>query len=112
MDERQLRDILGRAEVPPADENARKLAINLALATFDEAQQHKQKGHKGFWLWGHLKGCSNSSTGRRYMDRRYIFGGIATATVALFGIGIYGALDRYREKFPAFLDGDQFALRD
>jgi len=97
MDERQLKDILGRAEVPPADENARKQAINLALATFDEVQRYKQKGRKGFRLWGRLTGRSNSSTGRRYMNRRYIFSGIATVTVALFGIGIYGALDHYRE---------------
>ena len=97
MDERQLRDILGSEEIPPADDNARKQAVNLALAAFDDAQQAKRKKRQGFWFLGRLTGRSNTSTGRRPMRTRYIFGGAATATAVVLGIGIYGMLDGYVE---------------
>ena len=93
MDERQLKDILGSEEIPPAEDNARKQAINLALAAFDDAQQDKRKSRQGFRFPRRLTGRSNSPTGRRPMRTRYVFGGAATATAVVLGIGIYGMLD-------------------
>ncbi len=43
MDEPQVKDILGSEEIPPAEDNARKQAINLALVAFDDVQRDKQK---------------------------------------------------------------------
>ena len=93
MDEQQLKDILASQEIPPADENVRKQAINLALAAFDQAQQDKQKRRQGFRFWDRLMGRSNTPTGRRPMTRPYVFGGMATATAVVLFIGIYGMLD-------------------
>ncbi len=95
MDERQLKDILGHHEIPPADDNARKQAVNFALAAFDDADRDKRKRRQGFRLLGRLTGRTHSPTGRRPMTRKYVFGGMATATAVVLGIGIYGTLDGF-----------------
>ena len=52
MDEARLKEILAAEPVPPAEENARVEAINLALAAFDqaqgEAQSAQEEGRQGF----------------------------------------------------------------
>ena len=93
MDEQELKDILGSEDIPPADENARKNAINLALAAFDDAQQEKKNKSQGFGLWGRLTGRTNSPIGRRPMRKQFVIGGMATATAVVLGIGIYGTLE-------------------
>ncbi len=65
MDERQLKDILGGEEIPPADDNVREQAIGLALAAFDDAGRDRRKRRQGFRLLGRLTGRSNPATGRR-----------------------------------------------
>jgi Ca-activated chloride channel family protein len=95
MDERHLRDILGSEEFPPADENARKQAVNLALAAFDDAQREKRKTRQGTGLLHRLTGRSNQSKGRRPMTTRFAYGGAATATAVVIGIGVYGILGGY-----------------
>ncbi len=102
MDKRQLRDILGSDEIPPAGDNARKKAVNLALAAFDDAQRDKEKRRQGFRVWGRLTGRTNSTTGRRPMTRQYVFGGMATATAVVLGIGIYGTLNTNVMMAPEF----------
>ncbi len=93
MDERQLNELLNSEKIPPADENARKRAVNLALAAFDEAQREKQGKRQGFRLLGRLTGCSKLSAGRRPMTRRYLFGGMATAMVAVLAVVTYTTLE-------------------
>ena len=95
MDERQLKDILADEDNPPADENARKQAVNLALAAFDDALQDKRKRRQGFRLLGRLTGRTSSPTGRRPMTRRYVFAGMASATAVVLGIGI----DKWNPRF-------------
>ena len=92
MDERQLNDLLNSEKIPPADENARKRAMNLALAAFDETQREKQKKRQGFRLLDRLTGRSKTSKGRRSMTRGYVFGGMATAMVAVLAVFTYTTL--------------------
>ncbi len=93
MDERQLNQILNSEEIPPADENARKQAMNLALAAFDEAHRETQKKRQGFRIPGRLTGRSKSQSGRRPMTKRYVFGGMATAMVAVLAVFTYTTLE-------------------
>ena len=88
MDERQLKDVLGCEDTPPADDNARKRAINLALAAFDDAQQDKRINHQGFRYLDRLTGRTNPPTGRRPMTRQFVFGRMATATAAVLDVVI------------------------
>lgn len=43
MDEAQLKKILGDAPLPKADDNARKTALNLAMAEFEAVQKESNK---------------------------------------------------------------------
>ena len=87
MDERDLREFLKAEEVPPADENARKSAINLALAAFDEAQREKK--HQGFGFLRRLTGRSRTQPGERLMTRRIFYGGLVTATAVILTVVTY-----------------------
>ena len=93
MDERRLREILNSGEIPPADENARKQAVNLALSAFDEAQRDGQKNRQGFRLLGRLTGRSNTPAGRRPMTRQYVFGGMATVMAVVLAVVTYDVMD-------------------
>ncbi len=79
MDERQLKEILGAEEVPPADENARKQAINLALAAFDEAQRETKQRRQGFGWLRRLIGRDPTRSKGRAMRKRLVYGGSAAA---------------------------------
>lgn len=82
MDDRQLKKILDDS-VPPVDENARKTALNLALAEFSTAQsEQRNKITQGSSLWSRLTGRPNT-TRRESMNKRYIYGGMATAMVVV-----------------------------
>lgn len=97
MDERQLKELLNSDPVPPADENARKRALNLALSAYDEAQQEKQKSRQGFGWLARLTGRSNNRSGRRDMKttkKWTLIAGTATASVALLGVFTYATIDR------------------
>jgi len=97
MDERQLKDLMNSDPVPPADENARKRALNLALAAFDETQREKAKTRQGSGWLARLTGRSNNRPGRQVMNNAKkwtLIGGTATAAVALLGIFTYATFDR------------------
>jgi Ca-activated chloride channel family protein len=97
MDERQLKELMNSDPVPSADENARKRALNLALAAYDEAQQDKEKTRQGFGWFARLTGRSNNRPGRRFMTniKKYsLIGGTATAAAALLGVFTYATFER------------------
>lgn len=99
MDERQLKELLNSEAIPPADENARKRALNLALAAYDEAQGETQKNRQGFGLLARLTGRSNNRSGRRDMKitkKWTLIAGTATASVALLGVLTYATMDVWR----------------
>ncbi|MDH3596785.1 MAG: VWA domain-containing protein [Rhodospirillales bacterium] len=83
MDERQLKEILGAEAVPPADENARKQAINLALAAFDEARRETRKKRQGFGLLGRLIGRDRKRSKGRPMRKSLVLGGSAAALLMM-----------------------------
>jgi Ca-activated chloride channel homolog len=97
MDERQLKDILNAEEIPPPSDNARKAAMNLALAAFDEAQQEKSEKRQGFSILGRLTGRSTPRPRRRLMERKYLVGGMATAAIALLTVVTYDTVNPYRD---------------
>lgn len=100
MDERQLKDILNAEEIPPPSDNARKEAMNLALAAFDEAQQEKSESRQGSSILGRLTGRTTPRPRRRLMERKYLFGGMATAAVALLTVVTFDMVDPYRDVTP------------
>lgn len=86
MDDAQLKELLGQAPVPPADENARKAALNLALAEF-EKNQKSEKNLQGKGIWGRLTHRTHS-TRRETMNKKYIYGGMATAMVVVLAAAV------------------------
>ncbi len=86
MDEAQLKKILGTAPVPPTDENARKTALNLAMAEFEAAQKENQKNFQGSSLWDRLTGRTHSQrreSMEKKMNKKFVYGGMATAMVVV-----------------------------
>ncbi len=104
MDERQLKEILEADDVPAADENARKRAMNLALGAFDEAQRDKEKNRQGVGLLGRLIGRSNNRSGRRPMKKWHLVGGMATAMTVVLAVVTY---DVAKDRRLFFDDGIQ-----
>ncbi len=105
MDERQLKEILGAEEVPPADENARKQAINLALAAFDEARRETRKKRQGFGMLGRLMSRDSKRPKGRPMRMSYVFGGTVAAILVMATASVFTVrnfLDSQRAD-PAFL---------
>ncbi|QQG35973.1 MAG: VWA domain-containing protein [Micavibrio aeruginosavorus] len=89
MDEGQLKKILGEAPVPAVDENAQKTAVNLALAEFEAVQtEERNKIIQGSSLWGRLTGRPNNMERRKTMNKRFIYGGMATAMVVVLAAGV------------------------
>lgn len=88
MDDGQLKKILNDAPVPPVDENAQKIAVNLALAEFAAAQADERNNiSQGSSLWGRLTGRSHMKR-RDPMNKKIVYGGMATAMVAVLAVGV------------------------
>lgn len=87
MDEAQLKKILGDALVPPADDNARKTALNLALAEFEAAQRESNNISQGNSLWARLTGRTHSQR-REPMNKKFVYGGMATAMVVVLAAAV------------------------
>ncbi|HTK84627.1 MAG TPA: hypothetical protein VL625_06020, partial [Patescibacteria group bacterium] len=83
MDDRQLERILKNIEIPIPDGNAKKRATNLALVEFDKHQKEKAEKRQGFSLFGRLTDSSDKNTRRTVMQRRLVYGGMATAMVVV-----------------------------
>ncbi len=110
MDERQLKELLGGAETPPAIAGAREQAVARALDAFDAAQQEKQKATQGSGLLHRLKDRLNNyrrsrSMTPRTLTQRYGFAGMATATAVLLAMVTYNTYDPYlgAEKEPQYV---------
>ena len=92
MDDRQLRDLLNAGDIPPPDENARKEAVNLAMSAFDDAQKENRDRSQGSSLLGRLTGQSKPQDGRRPMRKTLVYGGMATAAVAIMSVATLSML--------------------
>ncbi len=90
MDENKLEKILSEDHAPDIDINARKRAVNLAMAEFKTAQNEKnQKNSQGSSFFSRLIGI-NTRKGERTMEQKkkskFIYGATATAmAVVLVG---------------------------
>ncbi len=90
MDERRLKQTLQNIDVPESDENAKKRAINLALAEYDEAQKSQtkksEKNSQGLSFLSRLIGNSKTKHGKpddrrenMFGNKKMVYGGMATA---------------------------------
>jgi len=90
MDENKLEKILSEDHAPDIDINARKRAVNLAMAEFKTAQNEKnQKNSQGSSFFSRLIGI-NTRKGERTMEQKkkskFMYGATATAmAVVLVG---------------------------
>ena len=87
MDEKKLEKILSEDHAPEIDINARKRAVNLAVAEFKTAQnEEKQKNLQGNSFLSRLIG-KNTRKGERTMEKRkrtkFIYGATATAMAVI-----------------------------
>lgn len=90
MDEAKLKQILENIEVPPADENARKRALNLAVAEFKSLENQRKNSPQGISFLFRLMG-KTTRTRRDPMqiksNRKLIYGGMATAMAVVLIAG-------------------------
>ena len=105
MDDDALKSILSRDNAPEIDINARKRAVNLAVAAFESAEaEKKNKSSQGSSLLSRLMGMSNASQGRDTMEhkskKKFIYGGMATAMAVVFVAAIsVSQLDDAKHRF-------------
>jgi Ca-activated chloride channel family protein len=88
MDERELEAILDAEAVPPPDDNARKRAVNLALAAFDEARREPERKRQGPGLLGRLMGRHKKRSKGRPMRTSLVFGGSVAALLVMATAGV------------------------
>lgn len=84
MDENDLYNLFGGQKIPAFDDNRRKETLNLAVAAFEKSKKN-QKFFQGFGVLSRLIG--QDPTNRRnemsFSRKKIIYGGLATACVAL-----------------------------
>tara|TARA_R110002095_G_scaffold136056_1_gene117964 strand:- start:926 stop:3157 length:2232 start_codon:yes stop_codon:yes gene_type:complete len=107
MDKEKLTKILSEDHAPDIDINARKRAVNLAMAEFKTAQSaENKKTSQGFSIFSRLIGI-NTRKGERIMEQKkkskFIYGATATAmAVVLVGglslIQMNETIDRYEQQ--------------
>ncbi len=91
MDEEKLKKILGDMNVPPADDNARKRAVNLSVAEFKSLKNNDKKSSQGNSILSRLI-SRTTSNGRNSMEQRtkqrLMYGGMATAMAVVLIVGV------------------------
>ena len=93
MNESELKNILSDHQVPAHSKNAKKHALKLAMAEFDMVQQGAEKKNKnnfqGFSFLSRLIGGTSQNKRKQDMKKRtWIYGGLATTTVAIMVVGL------------------------
>ncbi|MEE9354807.1 MAG: VWA domain-containing protein [Methylococcaceae bacterium] len=92
MNEEKLKKILSDSNVPPYDKNAKKRAMNVAMAEFDAVQTKVlQKNHKksqGLSFLSRLINSLKQDNRNTTMKKSWVYGGLATTMVAVLAIFI------------------------
>ena len=92
MDDKELTKILKNVKAPPADDNARKRALNLAMSEFEaagkEQDKKNQKTFQGLRSLARLMGITTPDDRRVPMKKSYVYGGLATAMVVVLVAGV------------------------
>ncbi|MEC9235743.1 MAG: hypothetical protein VX803_05780, partial [Pseudomonadota bacterium] len=68
MDDQKLDKILENLDVPTPDANAKKRALNLAMAEFGAHQKEKEKNSQGVGFFRRLIGIANDKTDTQRRD--------------------------------------------
>ncbi|MEP5765712.1 MAG: VWA domain-containing protein [Halieaceae bacterium] len=89
----KLRDDLSRIEIPPADPAARRLAIDAAMAEFEEVQQAAVSPGKSFqglrdWLRPIVRFISDDRRNTMFANQRLLITGLGAACVGLVAVGV------------------------
>ncbi len=95
MNDKDLKKTLSDIQVPSYDENAKKRALNLAMAEFDAVQHESVKKSKnnsqGFSFLSRLIGHTSQDNRKKTMKKRtWVYGGLATTVVAIIAVGLIG----------------------
>ncbi len=98
MDDARLKEILSAEAIPPAEENARKAAINLARAAFDRAQSESETSRQGTGLLGRLIDRDRQRLKGRAMRLMHMFWGFGT--VAMLALVSVATVVFYMETIP------------
>lgn len=92
MDENIISEALQRMDIPPADDNARKRALNLALAEFNAHQKKNEKNSQGLSILTRLMSVTQFNKGQTTMEnrqkKRLVYGGMATAMAVVLIAGV------------------------
>ncbi len=92
MDDQEMKKILAGVKTPPAGDNARKRALNLAMAEYQAAGKEINKKNKnnfqGLSFLARLMGITTPDDRRNPMKKRYVYGGLATAMVVVLVAGV------------------------
>lgn len=105
MDDLQMKQLFESQEIPVPDENKRKETLNLAAAAF-EKNQKSEKISQGTSLWSRL--INRQPTNRRdsmsFSQKKVIYGGLATACVALLIYSVSPIMDTASVVPPSSID--------
>ncbi|MCE7886876.1 MAG: VWA domain-containing protein [Alphaproteobacteria bacterium PRO2] len=91
MDEAKLKKILENIEAPAPDENARKTAVNLAVAEFKSLENQRKNTPQGNSIWARLTNKTTqtrSNPMQQKSKQRLMYGGMATAMAVILIVGI------------------------
>jgi Ca-activated chloride channel family protein len=110
MNDDELKNLLKDIRPPQPDENARKRAVNLAMAEYEAAKKENEKKFKGFSIARRLKGRTTHSKRRSDpMKKRYVYGGLATAMVVVLAATVsFQQLQESSEKYSG--SANQFSV--
>ncbi len=106
MDDQELIKILSNVKAPPADDNARKRSLNLAMTEFEatgkEINKKNKKNFQGYSFLVRLMSIVTKDKRNKTMKKSYIYGGLATAMVVVLVAGV--SLQQFTRDFsPAEL---------
>jgi Ca-activated chloride channel homolog len=86
MDDHELKQLFDSEQIPKADDNARKVNLNLATAEFEKTLKNSQGN--GFISRLIFRQQDNRRKNMSFSNKKVIYGGLATACVALMVFGI------------------------
>ncbi len=100
MKDDDLKRLFEQADRAPVNAEAKKSAVNLAMAAFDETVQQaktaeaekSQPGGQGFWHWFRPTGANKPRTRRTRMNisqQKWLYSGVAGAFVSVLALSVY-----------------------
>ena len=92
MNDQEIKKVLANVKAPSVEENTRKRALNLAMVEFEAAGQKENKKNEkkfqGLFSLARLMGITTQDNRRNPMNKRYVYGGLATAMVVVLVAGV------------------------